>query len=81
MRQCGFPGLADHRALHQDLASDLRRSILSPMLASGSRKDFIGIVRTLLGRLVTHIAVEDAKIGPYARALASRMSRTMAKAG
>ena len=81
MRQCGFPGLADHRVRHQDLASDLRRSILSPMLASGTRHDFIGTARALLNRLVTHILVEDAKIAPYARALASRMSKTMAKAG
>ena len=81
MRQCGFPGLDGHRAIHQELASSLRHVILAPTFDTGKRADFIGAVCALMGRMVTHIVVEDAKIAPYARNLASQVSRAMAKTG
>jgi len=75
MRQCGFPRLDEHRASHQDLASSLRRVILTPVLDTGSRDGFVAAVCALMGRMVTHIVVEDAKIAPYARNLASQMAK------
>jgi len=76
MAQCGFPHLAEHRASHQDLAGKLRRIILS----SNSHKDFVGAICTLMERWVTvHIVVDDAKIAPYARALAERMAKALSQ--
>ena len=81
MRRCGYPRLDEHHAVHQDLASTLRRVILTPVPGGGSHTDFVTAVCALLGRLVTHIVAEDAKIAPYARNLASQMARTMTRSG
>lgn len=72
MRHCGFPRLDTHRAHHQHLAADLRRVILAPMLDSKAPDDFVNAVCIQMGRWVSHILVEDAKLAPYARNLAGR---------
>ena len=71
MRQCNFPQLAAHRTRHQELASCLRQTVLTPIT---SHDGFVNAVCTLMGRWVSHIVTEDAKLAPYARQLAVQMA-------
>jgi hemerythrin-like metal-binding protein len=71
MRQCGFPQLATHRSRHQELAASLRQTVLTPIT---SHDGFVNAVCTLMGRWVSHIMTEDAKLAPYARQLATQMA-------
>jgi hemerythrin-like metal-binding protein len=69
MRQCGFPQAAAHRSRHQELAASLRQTILAPVT---SHDAFVNAICTLMGRWVSHIVTDDAKLAPYAHQLAIR---------
>ena len=71
MRQCNYPDLASHRGRHQELASNLRQTVLTPVT---SHDAFVSAICTLMGRWVSHIITEDAKLAPYARQLATQIA-------
>jgi hemerythrin len=76
MLQCGYPDRARHIALHEEMAANLRRVLLSPLMGNGSQGDFVLAVRSLMDKWVmVHILGEDAKLAPYARRHVAPASR------
>ncbi|KIM00071.1 hypothetical protein CCC_02859 [Paramagnetospirillum magnetotacticum MS-1] len=76
MLQCGYPDRVRHTAMHAEMASGLRRVLLSPLMGGGKHEDFVGAVRNLMDRWVrVHILGEDTKLAPYARNFAAPVRR------
>jgi hemerythrin len=79
MQQCGYPDLVRHREMHAQMASALRKVILSPLMGDVKHVEFVASVRGLMEKWITvHILVEDARLAPYARAHASPSRRPAA---
>ncbi|BAE51895.1 bacteriohemerythrin [Paramagnetospirillum magneticum] len=82
MLQCGYPDRVRHMALHAEMASGLRRVLLSPLMGGSPHDDFVLAVRSLMDKWVmVHILGEDAKLAPYARAHAAHAAHGLAVNG
>ncbi|MFC1673312.1 bacteriohemerythrin [Pseudomonadota bacterium] len=64
MRKIKYPGLAEHRAIHTELVSELD-DIIDEFKASNSHELSNKTLQFLEDWLTQHIMIEDRKIGKY----------------
>ena len=59
-----YPGIAAHRAFHENYKSKLR-DIISQIPAAGPTMIELGKLNTHIGILISHIRTEDKKLGAF----------------
>jgi hemerythrin len=75
MERCGYPGLEQHRAVHDDLRR--RVATLAEAYHRDPRSLPADVMDFLMGWLVDHLAGEDKLMATFLREQASESSRTV----